>query len=232
TALIASVLLGMPISTRDGVSLSWFEALFTSTSAISVTGLTVVNTSETFSPIGNLILIILFQIGGIGIMTLGTFIWVVLGRNVTLSHRRLIMIDQNRNNLAGMVRLLKIVFTMAIIFELAGALIFTIYFYSAGYVSSWTRAFYEGMYHAIASYTNSGFDIFGYSMLDFSHDYFVQLVTMLLIILGAIGFPVLVELREYLFGKHEHFRFSLFTKLTALTYLVLFIVGAISLWLI
>jgi len=232
TILVASVLLTLPFSVKEHAEFTWFEALFTSTSAVSVTGLTVVNTYETFTPIGNIILIILFQIGGIGIMTLGTFIWIILGRNVTLSHRRLIMLDQNRNTLSGMVRLLKLVFAMAFIFEFVGALIFTIYFYAAGYTTTWTRAVYEGFFHSIASYTNAGFDIFGNSMLDFSHDYFVQIVTMLLIVLGAIGFPVLVELREYLFGKHEHFRFSLFTKLTALTYLVLFIVGAISLWLI
>jgi potassium uptake TrkH family protein len=232
TILIASVLLSMPFSIKDTASLSWYEALFTATSAVSVTGLNVVNIYETFTPIGNLILIVLFQIGGIGIMTLGTFIWIILGRNVTLSHRRMIMVDQNRNTLSGLVRLLKLVFIMALIFELAGALIFTVYFYATGYAPTLLRAIYEGVYHAITSFTNAGFDIFGNSMLDFSHDYFVQLVTILLIILGAIGFPVLIEVHEYLFGKQEHFRFSLFTKLTLITYFVLLIVGAVSLWLI
>jgi len=232
TILIATVLLMLPFSVKVQGTLSWHEALFTATSAVTVTGLTLVNTAETFTPVGNLILTVLFQIGGIGIMTLGTFIWIMLGGQVTLSHRRMIMVDQNRNNLAGLVRLMKIVFTMAIIFELVGALIFTVYFRAAGYVSSWPRAIYNGFYHAIASYTNAGFDIFGDSLRDFSHDYVVQLVSMLLIILGAIGFPVLIELREYLFGKHETFRFSLFTKLTALTYLILLVIGACSLWLI
>lgn len=232
TILIASFLLIMPVSIQDGAELSWFEALFTSTSAVSVTGLTVVNTYATFTPIGNLILIILFQIGGIGIMTLGTFIWILLGRNVTLSHRRMIMMDQNRRQLSGLVRLMKMVFVMALIFELAGAIIFSVYFYLSGYTLGWKQAIYEGFYHAIASYTNAGFDIFGNSLQNFSHDYFVQLVTMLLIVLGAIGFPVLVEVREYLFGKHEHFRFSLFTKLTVLTYLILLIIGTLSLLII
>jgi len=232
TILIASALLTAPFSIRPSASLSWYEALFTATSAVSVTGLTVINIYETFTPIGNLILIILFQIGGIGIMTLGTFIWILLGRNVTLSHRRLIMVDQNRNTLAGLVRLMKLVFSMALMIELAGALIFTVYFHAAGYAPTWKRALYEGVYHSIASFTNAGFDIFGNSMLDFSHDYFVQLVTILLIVLGAIGFPVLIEVHEHWFGKQEHFRFSLFTKLTALTYLILLILGAVSLWVI
>lgn len=230
--LIASVLLYMPFSVKESAELSWFEALFTSTSAVSVTGLTVVNTYETFTPIGNLILLILFQIGGIGIMTLGTFVWILFGRSVTLTHRRWIMIDQNRSSLAGLVRLLRHVFFLAFAIELIGAVIFSVYFYAAGYVSTWSRAVYEGFYHSIASFTNSGFDIFPGSMTQFADDYFVQIVTALLIILGAIGFPVLIEVREYLFGKHEHFHFSLFTKLTALTYLLLFILGALSLWLI
>lgn len=232
TILIASVLLHSPFSVKGTASLSWSEALFTATSAVSVTGLNVINVYETFTPIGNLILIVLFQIGGIGIMTLGTFIWILLGRNVTLSHRRLIMVDQNRSTLSGLVRLMKLVFMMALVFEVVGALIFTVYFYTAGYAPTWQRAIYEGVYHAIASFTNAGFDIFGNSMMDFSHDYFVQLVTILLIMLGAIGFPVLIEVHEYWFGKQEHFRFSLFTKLTALTYFILLIAGAVSLWLI
>jgi len=232
TILIASALLTAPFSVKDSASLSWYEALFTATSAVSVTGLYVVNIYETFTPIGNLILIVLFQIGGIGIMTLGTFIYIILGRNVTLSHRRLIMVDQNRSSLAGLVRLMKLVFFMAMIFEFIGALIFTVYFYAAGYAPTWKRAIYEGVYHSIASFTNAGFDIFGNSLMDFSHDYFVQLITILLIVLGAIGFPVLIEVHEYWFRKQENFRFSLFTKLTALTYLGLLIAGAVSLWLI
>lgn len=228
TILVASVALCMPFSLKDGITISWYESLFTATSAVSVTGLTVVNTYDTFSPVGNIILIVLFQIGGIGIMTLGTFVWLMFGRNITLSHRKLIMIDQNRNHLSGMVRLLRIVFMLAFTFEMIGAFIFTVYFYASGYVSSWKQALYQGVYHAIASYTNSGFDIFGRSLLDFSNDYFVQIVTMLLIILGAIGFPVLIEVREYLFGKHDRFRFSLFTKLTGLTYIVLIVVGTLG----
>ena len=232
TIVIASFFLCLPISLKEGVVISWYESLFTATSAVSVTGLTVVNTADTFSPVGNAILIVLFQIGGIGIMTLGTFVWLMFARNITLSHRKMIMVDQNRNHLSGLVRLLRIVFLLAFTFELIGAFIFTIYFYAAGYVTSWKQAVYQGVFHSIAAFTNAGFDIFRQSLLDFSNDYFVQIVTMMLIILGAIGFPVLIEIRHYVFSGDQHFRFSLFTKLTGLTYIILIAVGALGLWLI
>lgn len=128
-----TVLLLLPISLKPGVELSLIDALFTATSGVSVTGLTVVNTAETFTVFGSFILILLFQLGGIGIMTLGTFLWMVLGRNISLSYRKLIMIDQNRHKLSGLVQLMRIVLVMALLFEAAGAVIFGIYFYFAGY---------------------------------------------------------------------------------------------------
>lgn len=85
---------------------------------------------------------------------------------------------------------------------------------------------------AWTAFTNAGFDITGESLIPFAQDYFVQLVTILLILAGAIGFPVLVELREYFSGKHKNYRFSLFTKITVTTYMVLLVFGAVSIWLL
>src|SRR5690606_9975737 len=95
--LISTVLLLLPVSLKPGVQLSFMDALFTATSAVSVTGLTVVNTADTFSVFGTFVLMAVFQFGGIGIMALGTFLYLILGRNITLSYRRLIAVDQNRH---------------------------------------------------------------------------------------------------------------------------------------
>ncbi len=230
--IVSTLLLKLPISLKPGIELTWLDAIFTAASGISVTGLGVVSTSDTFSQFGFVVLLFILQFGGIGIMTLGTLLWLVMGRHIGLSQRRLIMIDQNRNNLSGLVRLMQIVLFMAILFEAIGTLIFGTYFLLAGYYLSWQEAYFNGLFHAVSSYTNAGFDIFGDSLIGFSHDYFVQLITMVLLILGAIGFPALIELREYLFGKHKNFRFSLYTKVTTITFFLLLLFGALSILLI
>lgn len=226
--IIATVLLMLPISHKPGMKLSFLDALFTAVSGVSVTGLTTVNTAETFSIFGTIVLMFTFQIGGIGIMALGTFLWLILGRNISLTYRRLIMIDQNRHHLSGLVQLIRLLFFMAFLFEIVGAIFFSIYFYVAGYFTTWPQAIYYGTFHAISSYTNAGFDLFGDSLARFSDDYYVQAVTMLLIMLGAIGFPVLLEIREYIVQRKRSFRFSLYTKLTTTTFLLLILLGAIG----
>jgi potassium uptake TrkH family protein len=230
--VLATIMLLLPLSIKPGVQLSLIDAIFTATSGVSVTGLTVVNTAETFTVFGSVILLVLFQLGGIGIMTLGTFLWMILGKNINLSYRKLIMIDQNRHNLSGLVQLMRLVLALALIFEAVGAVIFSVYFYFAGYYDQWHEAAYAGIFHAISAYTNAGFDVFGNSLVGFSNDYFVQMITMILVVLGAIGFPVLIEVREYLFGKHKSFRFSLYTKITSSTYFILVIIGTLGIWLI
>jgi potassium uptake TrkH family protein len=229
--ILSTGILMLPVSVKPGVSLSPGDAFFTAASAVSVTGLTSVNTAETYSLFGTIALIVMFQFGGIGIMALGTFIYLILGRNISLSYRRLIAIDQNRRNqLAGLVQLIRALMALTVLIELVGALILGTYFYLTGLVNDLPSAYYHGLFHAVSAFTNAGFDLFGDSMRTFARDYFVQLVTMALLFLGAIGFPVLLEAREWLSRKHPNFRFSLFTKLTTVTFLVLILAGAIGIF--
>lgn len=231
-AIVFSFVLHSPISLKRGVELTYIDALFTSVSAISVTGLTVVHTADTFSLFGITVIMLLIQVGGIGIMTLGTLIWILMGQNITLSQRKLIMIDQNRSDLAGLVRLMKLVFSIALLFEGAAAILFSLYFKMTGIFDSWEASIFHGLFHALSSFTNAGFDIFGDSLYSFHSDYFVQMATMFLIILGAIGFPVLVEMKEKWFGPQRNFRFSLFTKLTTATFFALLFLGGLMIWLL
>lgn len=232
TILITSVLLWLPIAQRDGTRLTYLDSLFTATSSVTVTGLTVVSTADNFNLFGHTVLLIAFQIGGIGIMALGTLVWLLLGKNVGLSQRKLIMVDQNNSSLSGLAHLMKMLVLLAIMIETIGAIIFSIYFFVTDKVETLGQAIYYGVFHTISSYTNAGFDIFGDSLTSYAQDYFVQTVTMLLIVLGAIGFPVLVEVYEYVFGKNKSFRFSLFTKVTSSIFFILLIAGAVGVWLI
>lgn len=230
--IVSTLLLMLPASRKPGVGLSAMDALFTAASAVSVTGLTVVNISETYSFFGSVLLMVMMQFGGIGVMALGTFLWMLFGQNITLTYRRLIMIDQNRRNLSGLVQLMRNILVLSLLFEASGALVIGTYFLAAGYYTNVFEAYYHALFHAVSSYTNAGFDLFGNSLHSFSGDYFVQTVTMILLFLGAIGFPVLIEVREYLVRKDKNFRFSLFTKLTVSMYLILLAVGTAGIWIV
>lgn len=223
--LISFLLLRIPAVYKNGKEVSIIDTLFTAVSAISVTGLTVFDISETFTNFGMIILLIILQLGAIGVMSIGTFIWLLIGKRIGMRERQLIMIDFNQHHLAGVVRLLKEIVKILFIIEALGALILSVHF--KRYFESWSEAFKHGIFASISATTNSGFDITGQSFEPFYSDYFVQFITMILIVLGAIGFPVLVELKHFLMKKNPAFRFSLFTKITTVTYGGLFILGTL-----
>ena len=226
--ILFSALLYLPISHQPGIDVTFSEALFTSVSAVSVTGLTVVNVPETYSTVGVIFLALGVQVGGIGIMTLGTFVWMLFGRRINLSQRLLIMVDQNQNTFSGLVNLMRGILLVALIIEGIGALILGTYFMR--YFDTVWEAYYQGAFASLSAFTNAGFDITGQSLIPFANDYYVQLVSILLIFAGAIGFPVLLELKEYFSRRNTNFKFSLFTKITTTTYFAVFIIGVIGIW--
>ncbi|MBU8739544.1 TrkH family potassium uptake protein [Bacillus licheniformis] len=225
---VSVVLLSLPVAHKNNVEWSFIDALFTAVSAVSVTGLTVVDTADTFSTAGIWILAFVLQFGGIGVMALGTFVWLIFGKRIGLKERRLIMTDQNQSNLSGLVKLMKHVLGLILLIELFGGLILGTYFLK--YFETPGEAFMHGFFTSISATTNGGFDITGNSLIPFQHDYFVQFIVMMLIILGAIGFPVLIELKDFLLSKERKFSFSLFTKLTSVTFFLLVIGGAIGIF--
>lgn len=229
SVLIASFLLWLPFFQLPGVHLSFIDALFTAASAISVTGLNVVTIHEVFNQRGVILLALLFQIGGIGIMTLGTFFWMMLGQRIGLEYRKWIATDHNRPTLAGLVELMRNILVLAVVIEVAGTILLGSYFLIAGYHQNWYEAFYYGFFAAVSAFTNAGFDIYGNSLHDFSHDYILQTIIMGLILCGAVGFPVLIELRNWLAHRRvgRRFTFSLFTKITTITFFLLIVLGTL-----
>ncbi|GAA0339724.1 Ktr system potassium transporter KtrD [Bacillus carboniphilus] len=225
--LVSTFLLSLPFALKPEVNWSFIDVLFTAVSAVSVTGLAVVSTPDTFSTSGVFILLFILQFGGIGIMTLGTFLWMIMRRKIGLKERRLIMTDQNQTNLSGLVHLMRQILSLILIIELCGTLVLGTYFLS--YFPTWQEAYLQGLFGAVSATTNAGFDITGNSLIPFANDYFVQFINIILLTLGAIGFPVLVELKEFVTKKNEihRFQFSLYTKLTTLTFFLLMIFGTI-----
>lgn len=225
--IISICLLSLPIALKPGVEWSFLDIVFTAVSAVSVTGLTVVSTHDTFSNTGIFILLFILQFGGIGIMTLGTFFWLLLGKKIGLKERQLIMTDQNQSNLAGLVKLMRQILFIILLIEGFGALILGTYFLN--YYPTWQEAYFHGLFASISATTNAGFDITGQSLIPFAQDYFVQFINIILLTLGAIGFPVLIEFKDFISNKKQgtRFRFTLYTKLTTITFFLLMFGGAI-----
>lgn len=227
---ISVILLSLPFAIKEGVHVSFIDTLFTAASAVSVTGLSVISVKDTYTTTGIFILIFVLQVGGIGIMTMGTFFWLLFRRKIGLRERRLIMVDQNQSQLSGLVNLLKQIIIIMIGIEFFGSLILGLYFMK--FFDTWQLAFIHGIFAAVSATTNAGFDITGSSLMPYANDYFVQFITIILIILGAIGFPVLVELKDFLLNKKGRYRFSLFTKLTTVTFLSLVVFGTLIIFLL
>ncbi|MBM4764312.1 TrkH family potassium uptake protein [Bacillus sp. B15-48] len=229
--IVAVSLLSLPIALKPGVEITFIDSLFVAVSAVSVTGLTTVNISETYSVAGTFILMFVFQFGGVGIMALGTFFWLLIGKRIGLKERRLIMADQNQTGLSGMVKMLKEILWIIIIIEIFGALFLGFHFLQ--YYPTWQEAFLQGLFASVSATTNAGFDITGASLLPFAKDYYVQTINILLMTTGAIGFPVLMEVKHYIASRRKYlFRFSLFTKITTVTYFCLLVFGTMMILLL
>ncbi|MGF7088380.1 Trk-type K+ transport system membrane component [Kroppenstedtia sanguinis] len=230
-SILSSFLLWLPISHQPGVELSYLDSLFTAVSAISVTGLTVANTADTFSPTGIILIMAMIQFGGVGFMTVGTFLWMATGQRIGIQRRRMIMLDQNRSDLAGLVRLMRDILIISLAIEALGAVLMGIYLHLV-YGYGWNAIAY-GAFSSLSAYTNAGLDIFGDSLMGFRNDGFFLALNMGLIVAGGIGFPVLIELKEWFASRsRRNFHFSLFTKITVTTYIGLLLLGMVGLWLL
>ena len=216
--LTGTILLMLPIATANGNGLNIIDALFTSTSATCVTGLIVVNTSSAFTVFGQLVIMILIQVGGLGIMTMSSLIAFILGKKISLKERLIIQEDLSQFNISGMVRLVRYVIGFTFIIEGTGA--FLLWFRLIKEYNFW-KAIYYSVFHAVSAFNNAGFDLFGNSLVDFTGDIIINFVIMALIILGGIGFGVLVEINNL----RNIFDTSLQTKIVLAVTIILLIIG-------
>ncbi|MFK4567365.1 TrkH family potassium uptake protein [Enterococcus sp. UD-01] len=234
--IISYLLFCLPFFREPDSQVSFIDLLFMAISTVSVTGLSTFDINSVFNDRGVLLLEVLFQIGGLGIMMISTAFIILSKRRISLKQRQLIMTDMNQPKLSGIVRLIRITFTIILWFQVIFGTFFSIYFYFAGYYKTWSKAIFFGFYQSISAVTNSGFDVTGDSIIPFADDYLFLLVIMFLIFVGGIGFPVLMEVREWLFFKKKKgqypFRFSLFSKIALLAFVVLFVGGTVLIYLL
>lgn len=230
--LTGAFLLKLPISIQSGQSLSWIDAIFVSVSGMSTTGLTTVVVKDVFTVFGQTVLAFILQFGGIGLIMLVSIFWLVMRKKISFRERNMIMADQNQIGRSGIVRFVKNVLIMIVSIEILGFIIMGSYL-SIAYsdIFSLSEAFFQAFFLTISMFTNAGFDISpgGDSLMMYSTDYFMQTLAMSLMLLGAIGFWPLAELKSW-FGarrRKEKFEFTLFTKILVTMHLGLWIVSAI-----
>ena len=215
--IIGGFLLSLPISHTGNTAVSVMDAFFTSVSAVCVTGLVTLTTASTWSFFGKLVILILIQIGGLSLITIFTFFMVNIGKKISLKSRLAIQTAFNNSSLGGMVRMVMLVIKGTLIFELVGAVLLFALFLSQGTV--WYKALFYGIFHSISAFCNAGFDIIGEkSLIPYSGNFGINIVVMMLIVTGGIGFTVWKDVFtkvKFRFSRRikQKSRFSLHTKL-------------------
>lgn len=216
--LVASIILWLPISHVDGVQVSYIDSLFTTTSALCVTGLNTIDFVNTFNTFGLVIIALLIQLGGLGIVCVSIIVFLAIGKKIGLKHRLLIKNSFNLNSMKGIVKFILSVFKITLVIEGIGAVILTLnYMSDYDFVSSLGMA----SFHSISAFNNAGFDVISkYGMFDGLS----KVITMILIILGGIGFVVISEVLK----KGLNFKkYSLQAKIVLVTTVSLLLGGTI-----
>ena len=221
--LLGSFLLMLPISLNEGKELSYIDSLYTSVSAVCVTGLSTVEVGSTFSIFGRTILAVLIQIGGFGVATVSAGFILLMGKKMNLKSRNLVHEGMNLDSGKGAKRFLIEVFITTAIIELIGAILSFIVFIQD---FEWYTALGYSLFHAVSAFNNAGFDIlgFGNSLASYKDDVLLNFVTSGLIIFGGIGFLVIKEMCA---KKLKFKKYSLHAKIVLLMTAILLIVGTL-----
>jgi len=227
--LLGALLLALPVASKTGMPTSFVDALFTAASATCVTGLVVVDTYTHWSVFGQIVILSLIQIGGLGFMSFIVMVWLFLGRKIGMRERNLLRASISVTNLGGVVRLAKHILWGTLIFEAAGAILLSLRFYPQ---MGFGQGLYYGIFHSISAFCNAGFDLMGkfgqYSSLTtFAADGLLNAVIMFLIVIGGIGFFVWEDVYTH---KLKFRKYSLHSKMVLMTTLILILGGAVAIF--
>ncbi|MGX7198229.1 TrkH family potassium uptake protein [Enterococcus olivae] len=220
--LLGASILMLPISSKNGLPTNFLDALFTATSAICVTGLTTVTTSEHWSIFGQSIILLLIEIGGLGFMTIPIFFFVVMKRKVALSTRMILREAFNTEQMVGEIKVLLSVLKIAFSIQGIGVILLAFRFVP---LFGWEKGLWYSLFHAVSSFCNAGFDLFGDSLVGFQNDPWVLMVISALIISGGLGFFVWHDVLTMKQNKH---RLSLHSQIALRVTGVLLLVGIVG----
>ena len=224
--IIGTLLLMLPFASKDGHSAGLVNALFTATSATCVTGLVVFDTFAHWTVFGQVVILILIQVGGLGFVTLGMFLSLLLKRKIGLSEREMLHESVSAMSVSGMVKLTKEIIVGTICIEGIGAIILSLRFIKDFGIG---RGIYYGIFHSISAFCNAGFDLIGIkseysSFTSYVGDPVVNITIIALIIIGGIGFLVWDDILKH---KLEFKKYMLHTKLVLVSTAALIIGGTI-----
>ena len=231
TILLGSLVLMLPFCINSGATLSYIDALYTSTSAVCVTGLVVKDVGTTFSPVGQTVIAILIQVGGLGISTIGAGIILAVGKKVSLKGVNIIKEGSNLSTRKGLIAFIKEIFITTVIIEFIGAILsFIVFIQDMPFITALGMSFF----HSIASFNNAGFDIVGsinpewafLNLAPYKDNVLLNFTTSGLIILGGIGFLVI---KDVLTNKFRWRKFSMHTKVVLSMSLFLLVGGTLLL---
>lgn len=214
------LLLSLPFFTKSGQATPLVDSLFVAASASCVTGLTPVNTLEHWNTYGHILIIILIQIGGLGVMSLASIIPLILGKKIGMKSRQILKEQLNVESLEGMIVLFKYVLAFTFGTEVLGAILLSIKFvplYGAG------KGVWYAVFHSISAFCNAGFDILGDSIFPFRDDLLINLTLCALVIVGGLGFVVTSEL----FRRRSFKKLSTHSKLVLMVTAILLVLGTV-----
>lgn len=214
--LVGTFLLMMPFSLKEGEKLSFLSSLFTIVSAVCVTGLTVVDVSKVFSPVGTTIIIFFIQLGGLGVMTFSSIIFLATGKKMTFYERELLKEERNADSSGEIADFIKKLLFIVFIIESIGAVILTTQF--IGQMSFW-KAIYYGIFHSISAFCNAGFALYSNNLEGFKSNIVINLTIGYLITLGGIGFAVITSFITVVRNRVD--RFNLTSKMAILISIIL-----------
>ncbi len=195
---MGSVLLVLPLSSIKGIS--FIDALFTSTSAICVTGLTVLDTGKDFTMFGKIVILVLIQIGGLGIMTFSVLFLLFLRDKMPWNAKIAIKTTYSEKYF-DLKYLIKNIIAVTVMVETVGTLFLFIYFHFHGF--AFNNALFIALFHSVSAFCNAGFSLFSNSLIDYQESWYVNLIIMFLIIAGGIGFTVFLDIRRKKFSLHS-----------------------------
>ena len=222
--LLGALVLLLPISVRSGVQVTFVDALFTSTSAVCVTGLIAIDTADHFTPFGQGVVAALIQIGGLGVTSVGVGLIIAAGKRVSIKSHLLVKEALNIDSYRGIVKLIKAVLLMTLCFEAAGAILSFLVFIQDYPLP---HALGISIFHSIAAFNNSGFDILGglRNLIPYQNNVLLNMTTCFLIIFGGLGFLVILDIL-----KQRSFRkLALHSKVVITTTIGLLLVGTLLL---
>lgn len=224
--LTGAFLLTLPISSANGKGTGFLNALFTATSSVCVTGLIVVDTGTYWSHFGQMVIILLIQIGGLGFMTMMTIFFIYSGRTITIRERLILQSSVNKEKLQGIVKYAKYMVASTLIIETVGGLLYATTFIPE---FGFGKGIYFGFWHSISTYCNAGFDLIGQfrSFTPYVENGTITFTACALIVLGGLGFATTNEIIHYRKGKH----LSVHTKMVLIMTFLLIVGGALFIFL-